>query len=182
MYAPTPFLPPSLPLLNTPVPFPLLSSSILLYPSLSSLPQYSCTLPSPLFLNTPVPFPLLPSSILPYRPFPLLPSSSPPPPQYSCTLPSPLFLNTPVPSLPSPPLLQGWFSVPDSPVWKDSSTGEQCRQLEQVLGGPQQLAWVTGSRGYEVWYILDTIVCSVYIIILISEISKMPHFQKYCTP
>ena len=32
----------------------------------------------------------------------------------------------------------------------DSSTSEQCRQLEQACGGALQLAQLTGSRGYEV--------------------------------
>nr|CAD7421594.1 unnamed protein product [Timema poppensis] len=29
------------------------------------------------------------------------------------------------------------FSTPNSPVWMDSSTTEQCRQLERVVGGAQ---------------------------------------------
>lgn len=29
------------------------------------------------------------------------------------------------------------FSVASSPVWMDSSTTEQCRQLEEAVGGPQ---------------------------------------------
>ena len=48
----------------------------------------------------------------------------------------------------SPP--QASFSVSQSPVWMDSSTGEQCRQLEQSCGGPLALAQITGSRAYEV--------------------------------
>lgn len=38
----------------------------------------------------------------------------------------------------------------DSPVWMDSSTGVQCQQLEEAVGGAQQLATCTGSRAYEV--------------------------------
>lgn len=49
-----------------------------------------------------------------------------------------------------PPSPQGCFSVSDSPVWMDSSTSEQCRQLEEAYGGALQLAQLTGSRGYEV--------------------------------
>ena len=33
--------------------------------------------------------------------------------------------------------LQDTFSVPDSPIWMDSSTTKQCRNLETKLGGPQ---------------------------------------------
>lgn len=45
--------------------------------------------------------------------------------------------------------LERAFSVPDSPVWMDSSTAEQCRRLEAALGGAQALAELTGSRAYE---------------------------------
>lgn len=41
------------------------------------------------------------------------------------------------------------FSVTDSPIWMDSSTSEQCRMLEEAVGGPQKLAEITGSRAYE---------------------------------
>ncbi|XP_033624446.1 xylulose kinase-like isoform X1 [Asterias rubens] len=41
------------------------------------------------------------------------------------------------------------FVVPNSPVWMDSSTTAQCRNLEQVMGGPQTVADITGSRAYE---------------------------------
>ncbi|XP_036410021.1 xylulose kinase [Megalops cyprinoides] len=46
-------------------------------------------------------------------------------------------------------LLQGSFAVLDSPVWMDSSTTEQCLNLETTVGGAQRLADVTGSRAYE---------------------------------
>lgn len=46
--------------------------------------------------------------------------------------------------------LQGCFSVSDSPIWMDSSTTSQCRELEKAVGGAQHLASVTGSRAYEV--------------------------------
>lgn len=45
--------------------------------------------------------------------------------------------------------LQGAFSVRDSPVWMDSSTEAQCRNLEGAVGGAQKLADITGSRGFE---------------------------------
>ncbi len=41
------------------------------------------------------------------------------------------------------------FSVADSPIWMDSSTGAQCEALEEAMGGAQALADVTGSRAYE---------------------------------
>ncbi|KAK2188513.1 hypothetical protein NP493_130g04012, partial [Ridgeia piscesae] len=62
--------------------------------------------------------------------------------------------------------LKNCFSVPDSPVWMDASTTEQCRHLEEALGGaeasvsvapvqPSQLtlhwalAGITGMRAFE---------------------------------
>ena len=41
------------------------------------------------------------------------------------------------------------FSLRDSPVWMDSSTSEECRQIETYVGGPEKLAEITGSRAYE---------------------------------
>jgi len=32
---------------------------------------------------------------------------------------------------------QNCFSVPHSPVWMDASTTEQCRHLEEALGGAE---------------------------------------------
>ncbi|KAB5586472.1 hypothetical protein PHYPO_G00002060 [Pangasianodon hypophthalmus] len=46
-------------------------------------------------------------------------------------------------------LLQDSFAVQDSPVWMDSSTADQCKNLECAVGGAQQLADITGSRAYE---------------------------------
>lgn len=45
--------------------------------------------------------------------------------------------------------LSGCFAVEQSPVWMDSSTSMECRNLETTVGGPQALAEITGSRGYE---------------------------------
>lgn len=45
--------------------------------------------------------------------------------------------------------LKGVFSVDASPIWMDSSTGQQCRALEKALGGAQTVADLTGSRAYE---------------------------------
>ncbi|XP_066149647.1 xylulose kinase isoform X1 [Euwallacea fornicatus] len=41
------------------------------------------------------------------------------------------------------------FSITNSPIWMDSSTTKQCRELEEVVGGPEELARITGSRAYE---------------------------------
>ena len=45
--------------------------------------------------------------------------------------------------------LASTFSVYNSPVWMDSSTGKQCKILEEGIGGQQKLAEITGSRAYE---------------------------------
>ncbi|KAI0792194.1 D-xylulose kinase [Abortiporus biennis] len=41
------------------------------------------------------------------------------------------------------------FALPNSPIWQDSSTTKECRELEDAVGGPQALADLTGSRAYE---------------------------------
>ncbi|KAG7169488.1 xylulose kinase-like [Homarus americanus] len=41
------------------------------------------------------------------------------------------------------------FSITESPVWMDSSTTAQCRDLETAVGGAQKLVDITGSRAYE---------------------------------
>ncbi|EIN09559.1 actin-like ATPase domain-containing protein [Punctularia strigosozonata HHB-11173 SS5] len=46
-------------------------------------------------------------------------------------------------------LSPGAFSLPDAPIWQDSSTTRECRELEEAVGGPQALADLTGSRAYE---------------------------------
>ncbi|KAM5281344.1 xylulose kinase [Ctenodactylus gundi] len=53
------------------------------------------------------------------------------------------------PDLPLHQQLQDCFSVSDSPVWMDSSTTAQCRQLEAAVGGAWALSGLTGSRAYE---------------------------------
>lgn len=45
--------------------------------------------------------------------------------------------------------LAGLFTVSNSPVWMDSSTTRQCRELESAMGGAQAVADLTGSRAYE---------------------------------
>ncbi|KAJ7066949.1 actin-like ATPase domain-containing protein [Mycena amicta] len=41
------------------------------------------------------------------------------------------------------------FSIQRAPIWQDSSTTEDCRALEEAIGGPQVLADISGSRAYE---------------------------------
>ncbi|KAK7033109.1 hypothetical protein R3P38DRAFT_2920737 [Favolaschia claudopus] len=41
------------------------------------------------------------------------------------------------------------FSVQRAPIWQDSSTTQDCRALEEAVGGPQVLADLSGSRAYE---------------------------------
>ncbi|KAG2343948.1 actin-like ATPase domain-containing protein [Suillus weaverae] len=41
------------------------------------------------------------------------------------------------------------FALPNAPIWQDSSTTKDCRNLEAAVGGPQVLADLTGSRAYE---------------------------------
>lgn len=45
--------------------------------------------------------------------------------------------------------LQQAFSIQQSPIWQDASTTAECRSLENLVGGPQQLADLTGSKAYE---------------------------------
>ncbi|KAH9604550.1 hypothetical protein KSS87_023022 [Heliosperma pusillum] len=41
------------------------------------------------------------------------------------------------------------FSIKESPIWMDSSTTEQCKKIEEALGGPLELSRLTGSRAHE---------------------------------
>eukprot|EP01111_Echinosteliopsis_oligospora_P013843 TRINITY_DN5070_c0_g1_i1.p1 TRINITY_DN5070_c0_g1~~TRINITY_DN5070_c0_g1_i1.p1 ORF type:complete len:482 (-),score=116.43 TRINITY_DN5070_c0_g1_i1:269-1666(-) len=41
------------------------------------------------------------------------------------------------------------FSIPDSPIWMDSSTRHECDLLEKAFGGPSGLASASGSCAYE---------------------------------
>lgn len=47
------------------------------------------------------------------------------------------------------PQLAGAFAAPESPVWMDSSTAAQCREVEAAMGGPLRLAALTGCRAHE---------------------------------
>ena len=46
-------------------------------------------------------------------------------------------------------VLASAFSIADSPIWMDSSTGKECADLEKAMGGAQNLANISGSRAYE---------------------------------
>ncbi|XP_044511008.1 xylulose kinase 2-like [Mangifera indica] len=41
------------------------------------------------------------------------------------------------------------FSINESPVWMDSSTTIQCREIERAVGGALELSKLTGSRAHE---------------------------------
>uniref|UniRef100_A0A5B7AUY8 Xylulose kinase n=1 Tax=Davidia involucrata TaxID=16924 RepID=A0A5B7AUY8_DAVIN len=41
------------------------------------------------------------------------------------------------------------FSTEESPIWMDSSTTEQCKEIEKAVGGALELSRLTGSRAYE---------------------------------
>ncbi|KAK7595441.1 hypothetical protein V9T40_013266 [Parthenolecanium corni] len=45
--------------------------------------------------------------------------------------------------------LASCFTVPNSPIWMDSSTTQYCRKLEEAVGGAEELARITGSIAYE---------------------------------
>jgi xylulokinase len=53
------------------------------------------------------------------------------------------------PSSAMAPGLAGIFSRPTSPVWMDSSTGPECREITAALGGDAAVAGVTGSAATE---------------------------------
>lgn len=40
------------------------------------------------------------------------------------------------------------FSRPMAPNWQDHSTGKQCQEMENAVGGPEQMAQLTGSRAH----------------------------------
>ena len=46
-------------------------------------------------------------------------------------------------------LVPNAFSIPQSPIWQDSSTTQECRELDEAVGGKQALADLSGSRAYE---------------------------------
>ncbi|KAI6655475.1 Xylulose kinase isoform X1 [Oopsacas minuta] len=58
-------------------------------------------------------------------------------------------LKTLDPALPLRDNLRTAFAIESSPVWMDSSTAVECRNLEESVAGPLTLSAITGSRGYE---------------------------------
>lgn len=45
--------------------------------------------------------------------------------------------------------LEGMFSRATAPIWMDTSTGEQCHQIEAGVGGRQALLQLTGNTAFE---------------------------------
>lgn len=45
--------------------------------------------------------------------------------------------------------LENAFSVKESPIWMDSSTKRECKEIENAVGGAMELSEITGSRAYE---------------------------------
>ena len=45
--------------------------------------------------------------------------------------------------------LESAFTIANGPIWMDSSTTKECRELEKAMGGSEKLAELTGSRAYE---------------------------------
>ncbi|CRL05199.1 CLUMA_CG018159, isoform A [Clunio marinus] len=41
------------------------------------------------------------------------------------------------------------FAVKKSPIWMDSSTTKQCEEMEQAVGGRDEMLRITGSKAYE---------------------------------
>jgi xylulokinase len=42
------------------------------------------------------------------------------------------------------------FSYPYSPNWQDHSTTAECEFIEEQVGGPEELAKITGSKAHHV--------------------------------
>lgn len=53
------------------------------------------------------------------------------------------------PARPLAAQLTGVFSRAASPIWMDSSTSDECREIEAALGGPRATAEATGSAAFE---------------------------------
>jgi xylulokinase len=50
------------------------------------------------------------------------------------------------------------FSHPFSPNWQDASTQRECDEFDAYLGGPEELAEVTGSKAHHVSFFLSCCV------------------------
>ena len=53
------------------------------------------------------------------------------------------------PSRPLAEQIGGIFARPISPVWLDTSTSDECREITDAMGGGAEVARVTGSRAFE---------------------------------
>jgi xylulokinase len=53
------------------------------------------------------------------------------------------------PGKPFLPQLKGVFSRPTAPVWMDSSTHKECKEITKFLGGDARTAFLTGSKATE---------------------------------
>ena len=51
-------------------------------------------------------------------------------------------------SLPLASQLKGQFSIPNSPIWMDSSTVKYCKEMEKAFGGATNLSQHTGSSAH----------------------------------
>jgi xylulokinase len=49
----------------------------------------------------------------------------------------------------APEQIEPLLSRPVSPIWMDSSTGEECAEITAAVGGAEALARHTGSRAFE---------------------------------
>ncbi|XP_041533417.1 xylulose kinase isoform X2 [Microtus oregoni] len=67
------------------------------------------------------------------------------------------------PALPLHQQLQACFSISDCPIWMDSSTTAQCRQLEAAVGGARALSCLTGSRAYERISLVSSFAASLFL-------------------
>ncbi len=53
------------------------------------------------------------------------------------------------PAKPLSAQLEGIYSRATSPIWMDSTTSEECREITEALGGDDAVCSLTGSRAYE---------------------------------
>ena len=62
---------------------------------------------------------------------------------------APMLLGNLDPTTPLAPQLRMMFSRAEAPVWLDSSTSAECRQISEAMGGDESLKGVTGSPACE---------------------------------
>ncbi|XP_049997682.1 xylulose kinase isoform X2 [Alexandromys fortis] len=74
-----------------------------------------------------------------------------------------LALSSLSPALPLHQQLKACFSISDCPIWMDSSTTAQCRQLEAAVGGARALSCLTGSRAYERISLVSSFAASLFL-------------------